>query len=101
MYANDVLSHCTEESVTYPNAGRVADKIIEAAKSVTRRAVVKVILKKGDRAWNDPGDELEKSNLPILRAVVVDFSAVNDFDSTGLQVNCFVRLLRLCLKSKT
>jgi sodium-independent sulfate anion transporter 11 len=63
--------------------------MIEAAKSITRRGGEE--LQGGARAWNDPYDETEKlrkASLPVLKAVVVDFIAVNHFDSTGLQVRC-------------
>lgn len=75
-----------EEAYTYPNASFIADKLIEAAKSVTRRGAQE--LQGGDRAWNDTYGEEErarKASLPILKAIVVDFIAVNHFDSTGLQ----------------
>eukprot|EP00026_Physarum_polycephalum_P001797 Phypoly_transcript_01800.p1 GENE.Phypoly_transcript_01800~~Phypoly_transcript_01800.p1 ORF type:complete len:721 (-),score=109.97 Phypoly_transcript_01800:174-2336(-) len=75
-----------EEAYTYPNASFITDKMIEAAKSVTKRGGEDVV--KGGRAWNDTYDDAErdrKATLPLLKAVVVDFIAVNHFDSTGLQ----------------
>lgn len=51
---------------------------------------------KGDRPWNDPGPKGGNSNSaveeaaqeakkPLLRAVVMDFSAVANLDTTGVQ----------------
>jgi len=75
-----------EEAYTYPNASFITDKIIDAAKAVTRRG--SAIPSKGDRAWNDNLTEeqiQQKAKLPLLKAVVIDFICVNSFDSTALQ----------------
>lgn len=76
-----------EEAYTYPNASYITDKIIEAAKKVTKRGGLP--LSSGERAWNDQfnaNDAQREESLPVLKAVVVDFISVNHFDSTGLQV---------------
>ena len=44
-----------EEAYTYPNAAFTTDKIIDAAKAVTRRSKPRA-LKVGDRPWNDAGN---------------------------------------------
>jgi sodium-independent sulfate anion transporter 11 len=88
-----------DESLTYPNSGFISDKIMHyiqdnyASGSPPPRT-------KGERAWNDrrplakPVDEEqgeeegEKQNIPAqpeLRAIVLDCSAVNHLDSTGVQ----------------
>merc|ERR1712054_736000 len=42
-----------------------------------------------DRLWNDPGPratgEQDEKSLPLLRAVVLDFAAVNNMDITSIQ----------------
>jgi len=77
-----------DESLTYPNSNYVDDKIIEYVKLHTRRMRERVT-NKGDRPWNDSGkneqSEEENQKLPILRAIVFDFSAVSFIDSTGIQ----------------
>lgn len=50
-----VLIYRFEEAFTYPNASSRADHIIDHAKQETRPSHNKVILKAGDRPWNDPG----------------------------------------------
>ncbi|KAI9033722.1 sulfate transporter family-domain-containing protein [Phycomyces nitens] len=75
-----------EESVTYPNSSFISDKIITYAKERTRRHGA--VISKGDRAWNDDADpvkEAARSQLPILHALIIDFSSVNRLDSSGLQ----------------
>ncbi|KAL0092673.1 sulfate transporter family-domain-containing protein [Phycomyces blakesleeanus] len=75
-----------EESVTYPNSSFISDKIITYAKQNTRRHGA--VISKGDRAWNDDADpvkEAARSQLPILHALIIDFSSVNRLDSSGLQ----------------
>lgn len=82
-----LINYITEEAYTYPNASFTTDRIIEAAKSVSRRGGP--VLQKGDRSWNDTltAEELaQKEKLPLLKAVIIDFSSVNSFDSTALQV---------------
>lgn len=82
-----MANYAIEEAYTYPNASFITDKIIEAAKAATKRGGAP--LPNGERPWNDPYDEKEmkmKESLPLLKAVVIDFIAVNYFDATGLQV---------------
>jgi len=74
-----------EESYTYPNAAYLTDRIIDAAKAVTRRGAPPPETN-GARNWNDSGKgDIGKEKYPLLRAVVVDFACVSIFDSTALQ----------------
>jgi len=46
--------------------------------------------KTGDRPWNDAGPikgekEVDYTDFPVLKAIVLDFSGVNNIDSTGIQ----------------
>lgn len=88
-----VVIYRFEESFLYPNASYINDKIIEYVKTNTRRGKDQSLVPKGDRPWNDPGPsksnaeaeyEAEKAK-PLLRAVVLDFSAVANLDTTGVQ----------------
>ncbi|KAI9490488.1 sulfate transporter family-domain-containing protein [Zychaea mexicana] len=81
-----VLMFRIDESMTYPNSGFVADKIISYCKEQTRRGGK--VLSKGERAWNDdanPKIEAARASLPKMHALLLDFSAVNRLDSSGLQ----------------
>jgi len=74
-----------EESYTYPNAAYLTDCIIDAGKAVTRRGSPPPSTN-GERNWNDDGlGDLGKEDLPLLRAMVLDFGSVATFDSTALQ----------------
>ncbi|KAI8646501.1 sulfate transporter family-domain-containing protein [Parasitella parasitica] len=100
-----------DESLTYPNAGYISDKIMHYIQD-NFNSGAPAPTTKGERAWNDrrplakkaptcekdgekdassiaesdetanPADELE---LPKLRAIVLDCSAINHLDSTGVQ----------------
>lgn len=106
-----ILIYRVEESFTYPNASRMADIIIDKAKSITRPGYVPS-LKRGDRPWNDPGppnpwivapwrlatrwarkhgdeekDETSQEDTrPLLHALIFDFGSVSNVDSTSVQV---------------
>ncbi|EEB07373.1 sulfate transporter [Schizosaccharomyces japonicus yFS275] len=79
-----------QESFTYPNAGHVNDMLVSKAKEVTRRLNNHRYARKGDRPWNDYEKASKKidpalDTRPILKAVILDFSAVNHIDTTGVQ----------------
>ncbi|GAT27372.1 sulfate transporter [Aspergillus luchuensis] len=55
----------------------------------TRRTNPFSYARPGDRPWNDPGSrkgkEESRSQRPILRAIILDFSSVNNVDVTSIQ----------------
>ncbi|CAF1427702.1 unnamed protein product, partial [Didymodactylos carnosus] len=79
------------ESLTYPNASYISDKMIDHVKENTRRG--KPLSKaKGSRRWNDNTKTDSASVLqPLLKAIVIDFAAVANIDSTGIQCITDVR----------
>lgn len=88
-----VVIYRFEESFLFPNASYINDKIVGYVKEHTRRGKDQSLISKGDRPWNDPGPskanaaallEAEKSK-PLLKAVILDFSAVANLDTTGVQ----------------
>lgn len=88
-----IIIYRFEESFLYPNASYINDRLVERVKLLTRRGKDMSNVPKGDRPWNDPGPkksqehelyELEQSK-PRLRAIVLDFSAVANLDTTGVQ----------------
>jgi sodium-independent sulfate anion transporter 11 len=81
-----ILMCRVDESFTYPNSGYISEKIIAYGKEHTRRH--QQTLTKGDRAWNDdanPARDAARAQLPLLHAIIIDFSSVNRLDSSGLQ----------------
>jgi solute carrier family 26 (sodium-independent sulfate anion transporter), member 11 len=89
-----VLIYRFEESFTFPNASLLNDRIVDYAKEKTRRGRASQYKKLGDRPWNEGyvPRSMEKihhmnenDHRPLLRAVVYDFSAVSNIDSTGIQ----------------
>lgn len=88
-----VIIYRFEESFLYPNASYINDRIVDYVKSNTRRGKDYSQISKGDRPWNDPGPkskedetELERQrSRPLARAVILDFTAVANIDTTGVQ----------------
>ncbi|RUS20430.1 sulfate transporter family-domain-containing protein [Endogone sp. FLAS-F59071] len=83
-----IIIYRLEEALTYPNSGYVSDKIVYYARDNTKRGKERS-QKAGDRPWNDAGptnsEKLNPVDLPVLKALVLDFSGVNNLDSTGIQ----------------
>ncbi|KAL2808427.1 sulfate transporter family-domain-containing protein [Aspergillus granulosus] len=78
------------EGFNYPNANHYTDPLVATIFKKTRRTNPFSYGKPGDRPWNNPGprkgeQEEDKSHLPILRAVILDFSSVNNVDVTSVQ----------------
>lgn len=74
------------EGFNYPNANHYSDGLVQTIFKHTRRTNTEAYAKKGDRPWNDPDfASADDSHLPILRAIILDFSAVNNVDVTCIQ----------------
>lgn len=97
------------ESFTYPNASSQVDVLVDEVKRITKHGKPNAYSTLGDRPWNgestkinigvnplltrlDPGprsgfraEDILNDRRPIMRAVVIDFSAVATIDSTGIQ----------------
>ncbi|KAJ3324359.1 hypothetical protein HDU76_013439 [Blyttiomyces sp. JEL0837] len=76
------------ESLTYPNASYLFNTLKDI--TIERFSYSGAVVPNGDRIWSDTTREksLAAANgieRPHLRAVVLDFSAVNQIDYTGLQ----------------
>ena len=69
------------------------ERIVDYVKTHTRRGIDYATISLADRPWNDPGtrggtaEEEQKRNeaLPVLRAVVLDFSSISHIDTTAVQ----------------
>lgn len=78
------------EGFNYPNANHYTDRLVATIFRQTRRTNPNSYPRLGDRPWNNPGprrgrvDE-DDNHLPTLRAIILDFSAVNNVDVTSVQ----------------
>ncbi|CAI7588118.1 unnamed protein product [Penicillium palitans] len=74
------------EGFNYPNASHYFDDLVQTIYKHTRGTNAEIYTKKGDRPWNEPvSSSVDDSHLPILQAVILDFSAVNNVDVTCIQ----------------
>ncbi|KAF2754336.1 sulfate permease [Pseudovirgaria hyperparasitica] len=77
------------ESFNYPNANHYLDYLVQTIMSQTRRTNAATYGRPGDRPWNDPGPKPGKEHAeddkPTLKAVILDFSSVNNVDITSVQ----------------
>lgn len=74
---------------TYPNADYVEDLIVNYIKDNTRR-MTELPTNANDLPWNQSNEVfetriMENSELPPLKAIIFDFSAVHIIDSTAVQ----------------
>jgi sodium-independent sulfate anion transporter 11 len=85
-----VLIYRFTEGFTYLNQQGYMDELVHYAQTIARPTTLDRYAKIGDRPWNDPGPRRGKQlnpddNRPILRAIILDFSAVNNVDVTSIQ----------------
>ena len=78
------------EGFNYPNASHYLDKMVATIFRETRRTNPNTYPKLGDRPWNNPGPRTissapEESDLPTLKAIILDCSSVNNVDITSVQ----------------
>lgn len=78
------------EAFNYPNANHYLDFLTSTIFSETQRTNPNSFARPGDRPWNDPGPkpgkEVDVSDTrPTLKAIILDFSSVNNVDITSVQ----------------
>jgi sodium-independent sulfate anion transporter 11 len=78
------------EGFNYPNANHYLDHMVAKIFQETRRTNPNSYGKLGDRPWNDPGPRRgrtapDQSDRPTLKAIILDFSSVNNVDITSVQ----------------
>ncbi|PYI08747.1 sulfate transporter [Aspergillus sclerotiicarbonarius CBS 121057] len=90
--APGVFIYRVSEGFNYPNANHYTDYLVQHIFESTRRTNPSLYARPGDRPWNDPGPRKPKpeaedpsAQLPVLRAIILDFSAVNNVDVTSVQ----------------
>jgi len=84
------------EGFNYPNANHYLDYLSDYIFEHTRRTNPNSWGRPGDRPWNNPGPrrgklEEDRTYLPTLKAIILDFSAVNNIDTTSIQILIDVR----------
>lgn len=85
-----ILVYRFTEGFTYLNQQGYMDDLVHHAQSISRPTNLNRYAKLGDRPWNDPGPRRGQQvdvddHRPILRAIILDFSAVNNVDVTSIQ----------------
>lgn len=82
------------EGFNYPNANSSLDYLVDFIYERTRRTSPEFFERPGDRPWNNPGPRQSaksrqapnsNDNLPTLKAIILDFSSVNNVDITSVQ----------------
>jgi sodium-independent sulfate anion transporter 11 len=81
------------EGFNYPNANSSLEYMTDFIKERTRRTSPETFGRKGDRPWNNPGpsksaksrEQPQDNELPALKAIILDFSSVNNVDITSVQ----------------
>jgi len=78
------------EGFNYPNANHYLDQLTNYIFAHTRLTNPNTYPKPGDRPWNDPGPRRgqvaeSRDHLPTLKAIILDFSSVNNVDITSVQ----------------
>ncbi|CAO3599842.1 unnamed protein product [Absidia cylindrospora] len=78
------------DSVLYPNAGHVAEKLTQLGKTRTRNGDGNRDIK--SLPWTESTDSsMNNHRQPLLGAIVLDMTAVHSIDTTGLQALGSVR----------
>ncbi|UNI21023.1 hypothetical protein JDV02_007054 [Purpureocillium takamizusanense] len=81
------------DGFNYPNANYALDHFAEYVFANTRRTSPEQFERRGDRPWNRPAPQKahQGDQLPTLKAVILDFSCVNNIDVTSVQCLIDVR----------
>jgi sodium-independent sulfate anion transporter 11 len=75
------------ESFNYINQAYHVDTLLSYLVDNSRQMSKEQFDRESDRLWNDPGPRkhANEADLPYLRALILDFSAVNNLDVTSVQ----------------
>lgn len=83
-----VFVYCLNEGYNYTNQAHHMDTLSKHVTERTKPASEEHFHRDSDRLWNDPGPEPhtgDREAKPHLRAIVLDFAAVNHVDVTSVQ----------------
>jgi solute carrier family 26 (sodium-independent sulfate anion transporter), member 11 len=94
--APGVLIYRFSEGFNFPNANSQLDYMTDVILAETRPTIERKFDRPGDRPWNDTTtrrgkDAVTEDNRPTLKAVILDFSAVNNVDLTSIQTLVDIR----------
>ncbi|TKX23663.1 sulfate permease [Elsinoe australis] len=81
------------EGFNYPNADHYLEDMVQYIFRHARRTNPNSYGRLGDRPWNDPGKTRKQTGVvaeddkgkPTLKAIILDFSSVNNVDITSIQ----------------
>ncbi|TLS30913.1 hypothetical protein PpBr36_03518 [Pyricularia pennisetigena] len=81
------------EGCNYLNQAQCVDHIVAHVTAHTRKTNTNEYKRPGDRPWNEPAvkktnqpsDYPNENSLPLLRAIICDFSTVNHVDSSAVE----------------
>ncbi|KAJ6260787.1 Pendrin [Drechslerella dactyloides] len=76
------------EGYVYSNATHYCDQLIDHIQLACRRTSLDSFARLGDRPWNDKGPRHiggAEDHRPTLKAIILDFSSVNNVDITSVQ----------------
>ncbi|PTB67167.1 sulfate permease [Trichoderma citrinoviride] len=81
------------EGLNYPSANFALEYLTNYVYSNTRRTSPETFERRGDRPWSSPGqqrpgklrEEPSHEQKPTLKAIILDFSSVNNADITSVQ----------------
>lgn len=83
------------QDFNYTNANSYLDHMLTHINSHTKATTASTATSNSERAWNDPhlsglgsksSSSLEETSKPTLKALILDFSAVNHVDFTSVQL---------------
>lgn len=85
-----IIIYRFSEGFNYPNANHYLDQLTQHIFATTRRTNLNHFARPGDRPWNDPGPRRGKQadmhvDRPTLKAIILDFSSINNVDITSVQ----------------
>ncbi|KAJ2379608.1 hypothetical protein IW150_000030 [Coemansia sp. RSA 2607] len=88
--ADGIFIYRFNEGYLYPNAVHFTEHMVAGIFKRTRPGIVNPYGSLGNRPWNDPGPRHKSESdidmsLPILRAVILDFTGVSNVDITSIQ----------------
>ncbi|KAJ4855532.1 sulfate permease family domain-containing protein [Trichoderma breve] len=81
------------EGFNYPSANHALEYLTGFIYARTRRTSPETYERKGDRSWSNPGprkpgksrEDPDHGQKPTLKAIILDFSSVNNVDITSVQ----------------
>ncbi|KAJ1889984.1 hypothetical protein LPJ66_007736 [Kickxella alabastrina] len=87
---NGIFIYRFNEGYLYPNAMHFTEHMVAGIVKRTRAGIANPYGSLGNRPWNDPGPRHKTdfdidTSLPVLRAVILDFTGVSNVDITSIQ----------------